>query len=113
LAKAAIAAGSAVLLARAQLEVSDLGSVVIAGGFGSFIIAKSARRIGLLPQVSLERIIAIGNAAGRGALDVLLLEGEARMVEQVRERAQYVELSSSALFNECYVEQMMFTEGNP
>lgn len=113
LAKAAIAAGSAVLLARAQLEVSDLGSVVIAGGFGSFINAKSARRIGLLPQVSLERIIAIGNAAGRGALDVLLLEGEARMVEQVRERAQYVELSSSALFNECYVEQMMFTEGNP
>ncbi|MGB4408018.1 MAG: ASKHA domain-containing protein [Sphaerochaeta sp.] len=110
LAKAAIAAGSAVLLTEAQLGISDLGSVVIAGGFGSFINVKSARRIGLLPQVETEKIIAIGNAAGRGALDVLLLEDEARYVEQIRERARYVELSSSDLFNECYVEQMMFME---
>jgi len=111
LAKAAIAAGSAVLLAEAHLEVSDLGSVVIAGGFGSFIDAISAQRIGLLPQVALGKIIAIGNAAGRGALDVLLSEEEACNVEQIRERAQYIELSSSALFNEYYVEQMMFMEG--
>lgn len=113
LAKAAIAAGSAVLLIEAGLEVSSLGSVVIAGGFGSFINARSAQRIGLLPQVSLERIIAIGNAAGRGALDVLLLEGEGRNVEQIRESSRYIELSSSELFNEQYIEQMMFMEGNP
>ncbi len=112
LAKAAIAAGSAVLLTEAQLDVSSLGSVVIAGGFGSFINASSAQRIGLLPQVSLDRIIAIGNAAGRGALDVLLVEDEGRNVEQIRKRARYIELSSSELFNEQYVEQMMFMEGN-
>jgi len=111
LAKAAIAAGSAVLLAKAHLEVSDLGSVVIAGGFGSFIDARSAQRIGLLPQVELGKIIAIGNAAGRGALDVLLREEGSGGVEQIRESAQYIELSSSALFNEHYVEQMMFMEG--
>ncbi|MBI9094022.1 MAG: DUF4445 domain-containing protein [Sphaerochaeta sp.] len=111
LAKAAIAAGSAVLLAEAHLEVSSLGSVVIAGGFGSFINATSAKRIGLLPQVETEKIIAIGNAAGRGALDVLLIEEESCNVEQIRESAHYVELSSSALFNEYYVEQMMFMEG--
>lgn len=113
LAKAAIAAGSAVLLTEARLEVSLLGSVVIAGGFGSFINARSAQRIGLLPQVPLEKIIAIGNAAGRGALDVLLAEGEGWNVEQIREGSRYIELSSSELFNEQYVEQMMFMEGNP
>ncbi len=111
LAKAAIAAGSAVLLTEAHLEVADLGSVIIAGGFGSFINATSAQKIGLLPQIALEKIVAIGNAAGRGALDVLLIEDEASQVEQIREKAQYIELSSSALFNEYYVEQMMFMEG--
>ncbi len=110
LAKAAIAAGSAVLLTQAELEVSDLGSVVIAGGFGSFINATSAKRIGLLPHVADEKIVAIGNAAGRGALDLLLIEGEASQVEQIRVQAQYIELSSSALFNEYYIEAMMFME---
>ncbi|HKL57843.1 MAG TPA: ASKHA domain-containing protein [Sphaerochaeta sp.] len=112
LAKAAIAAGAAVLLSEAQLDVSALGSVVIAGGFGSFINAVSAKRIGLLPQIATEKIIAIGNAAGRGALDVLLMEEEAANVELIRERAHYIELSSSSLFNEYYVEEMMFMEGS-
>jgi len=59
----------------------------------------------------LGKILAIGNAAGRGALDVLLREEGSSGVEQIRESAQYIELSSSALFNEHYVEQMMFMEG--
>lgn len=111
LAKAAIAAGSAVLLAEAGLAPSDLGSVIIAGGFGSFINTTSAKRIGLLPDVANEKIIAVGNAAGRGALDTLLIEGEAYAVEQIRKAAHYIELSSSALFNEYYIDEMIFPEG--
>ncbi len=112
LAKAAIAAGSAVMLAEAHLGLSSLGSVSIAGGFGSFINARSARQIGLLPDVELENIIVVGNAAGKGALDMLLIDEEASKVEQIRERAHYIELSSSAVFNEQYVRQMMFMEGD-
>ncbi len=112
LAKAAIAAGTAVMLAEAQLGLTSLGSVCIAGGFGSFINASSARRIGLLPDVGLEKILVVGNAAGKGALDMLLIDEEASRVEQIRNRAHYIELSSSPEFNEQYVRQMMFLEGD-
>lgn len=110
LAKAAIAAGSEVLLQEAHLEVSQLGSVIIAGGFGSFINTQKARRIGLLPPVDIDKIITVGNAAGRGALDVLLVENIGQRVEEIRTSAHYIELSTSPLFNELYVEQMFFGE---
>jgi len=110
LAKAAIAAGSMVLLKASHLDALQLGSVVVAGGFGSFINKEKARRIGLFPFIELDKIIAVGNAAGKGALDVLLLEGEACKVEEIRTGAHYIELSTSALFNEYYVEQMFFGE---
>ncbi|MDA3822171.1 MAG: ASKHA domain-containing protein [Bacteroidales bacterium] len=110
LAKAAIAAGSEVLLKEALLDESRLGSVIIAGGFGSFINIERARRIGLFPYVELDKILTVGNAAGRGALDVLLIEGEAQKTEEIRTSAHYIELSTSQLFNEYYVEQMMFGE---
>ncbi len=112
LAKAAIAAGSAVMLAEAQLGLPSLGSVCIAGGFGSFINARTAIQIGLLPDVGLEKILVVGNAAGKGALDMLLIDEEASRVEQIRNRAHYIELSSSPEFNEQYVRQMMFLEGD-
>jgi uncharacterized 2Fe-2S/4Fe-4S cluster protein (DUF4445 family) len=110
LAKAAIAAGCEVLLHENHLDVSSLDSVIIAGGFGSFIHIEKARRIGMLPPISLDKISAIGNAAGKGALQVLLIEGEDEQVEEIRTRSQYIELSTSKLFNELFIEQMMFGE---
>ena len=112
LAKAAIAAGCEVLLHENHLDVSSLDSVIIAGGFGSFIHIEKARRIGMLPPISLDKISAIGNAAGKGALQVLLIEGEDEQVEEIRTRSQYIELSTSKLFNELFIEQMMFGECN-
>lgn len=110
LAKAAIAAGSEVLLQEAHLSSSQLDAIIIAGGFGSFINIQKAKEIGLIPSMSLDKVKTVGNAAGRGALDVLLVEGEEQKVEEIRKRAHYVELSSSPLFNEVYVEKMMFEE---
>ncbi len=86
LAKAAIAAGCALLIEHSKLEVNDIESVIIAGGFGSFINTRNARRIGLLVDIQLDKIIAVGNAAGRGALDVLLFDGEAENVENIRKK---------------------------
>jgi uncharacterized 2Fe-2S/4Fe-4S cluster protein (DUF4445 family) len=41
--------------------------VIIAGAFGTYIDVASAMTIGLLPQVPLERVTQVGNAAGMGA----------------------------------------------
>ncbi len=110
LAKAAIAAGSEILLMEAGLKVSDIDMVVIAGGFGSYIDSTNAQRIGLLPPVGTGKIVTAGNAAGKGALGVLMHTGEAEQVEVIRRCAHYIELSSSLVFQERYVEQMFFGE---
>ncbi len=110
LAKAAIAGGCELLLKEAHLEASQLDSLLLAGGFGAFINIEKARRIGLLPPIELDKITAVGNAAGKGALSVLLYMGDDEKVEEIRKRAKYIELSTSPLFNELFIEQMMFGE---
>lgn len=110
LAKAAIAAGCRILLNEANLEVEELDEVIVAGGFGSYVDSANAQRIGLLPKVAVEKIVSAGNAAGKGALMVLMLDGQSEKVEKIRRQAHYIELSSSLAFQEEYVEQMFFGE---
>jgi len=110
LAKAAIAAGADVLLKEAGLSSDDLDMVVIAGGFGSYIDIAHAKRIGLLPSVSTEKIVTVGNAAGKGALAVLMHHAAAEEVERLRRETRYLELSSSLEFQQRYVDHMYFSE---
>lgn len=110
LAKAAIAAGAQVLLDAAGLASDDLEGIVIAGGFGSYIDIASAQRIGLLPPVPPSRISVVGNAAGKGALELLMFDGVETQVEQIRTTMAYIELSSSPAFQQQYVSHMYFGE---
>ncbi len=108
LAKAAIAAGIDTLLKTADLSLEDLGRIIIAGGFGSFIALSSALKIGLLPAIGKKPIKAVGNAAGKGACMAACDETVLRRIETLRQNAIYVELSASALFQERYIEHMLF-----
>jgi len=110
LAKAAIAGGIATLLITQNLEPSDVATFILAGGFGSFLDRESAARIGLFPREFLHVTRGMGNTAGEGAA-IALCSAEARAtLESIRKRCEYVELSSSLVFNEQFVEQMMFEE---
>jgi len=109
LAKSAIRAGAETLLQLQGKTAGDLTDLVIAGGFGSFIDKQSALHIGLLPQVPLEKISHVGNAAGAGAALCLTDAGEA-VLEQFNEKCTYLELSSSREFMENYVDYMAFDE---
>jgi len=110
LAKAAIAAGAQVLLDAAGLTNDDLEGMVVAGGFGSYIDIASAQRIGLLPPIPASRISIVGNAAGKGALELLMFEGTQAHVEQIRTAIAYIELSSSPAFQQRYVSHLYFGE---
>jgi uncharacterized 2Fe-2S/4Fe-4S cluster protein (DUF4445 family) len=110
LAKAAIAAGVQVLLDAAGLACNDLDGIVIAGGFGSYIDIASAQRIGLLPPLPLSRISVVGNAAGKGALELLMFDGVQDRIEQIRTAITYIELSTSPVFQLQYVSHMYFGE---
>ena len=109
LAKSAIRAGAETLLQLQGKTAKDITSLVIAGGFGSFLDKRSALHIGLLPQVPLEKIVHVGNAAGAGAALSLADAGEAAL-QAFDKKCTYLELSSSKEFMENYVEYMAFDE---
>lgn len=109
LAKAAIRAGVETLLETRSLKYSDIGEVLIAGGFGAFMDVKSACAIGLLPPALLNSTRHVGNAAGAGA--ALSLDYSQRaLLTELTTRCGYLELSSSALFMDKYIEMMVFDE---
>jgi uncharacterized 2Fe-2S/4Fe-4S cluster protein (DUF4445 family) len=112
LAKAAVCAGVRTLLHTAGVDEESISRIVIAGGFGSHLRAESMRRIGLLPPIGVEKYEFAGNAAGAGAV-AILLGGEPREAANiVCARSSYIELSASAYFMEKYIDEMTFSEEN-
>jgi uncharacterized 2Fe-2S/4Fe-4S cluster protein (DUF4445 family) len=111
LAKAAIAAGIEVILARQNIAVAQLQRVIVAGGFGFHLDIDASRRIGLLPAgVANERIEVVGNASLAGAR-IIALQSECRKrVEQLARSATTIDLSGTADFEEAYIEHMEFPE---
>ena len=70
--KAALYAGSRILLANAELSFEDVSEILIAGNFGQSLEIEQAVRIGLLPDIARERIRFIGNSSLAGARAALL-----------------------------------------
>ncbi|MCL1888782.1 MAG: ASKHA domain-containing protein [Kiritimatiellaeota bacterium] len=110
LATAAIRAGFETLLKIAGLEADALRDVFLAGAFGNLIRPANARRIGLLPQVPLDRIRFIGNASSLGAKTALLNHAARGRAECLRAAARHVELGSLPDFQDAFVNAMLFPE---
>lgn len=110
LAKAAVCAGIWTLLDEYGIGLDDVDELMIAGGFGGHIDVRSATRIGLFPPELLPRTRAVGNSAGEGASAVLVSQEARDELSHVMEVCEYIELSTSAAFNEHYVDQMTFDE---
>jgi uncharacterized 2Fe-2S/4Fe-4S cluster protein (DUF4445 family) len=110
LAKAAIAAGVRTLLDQAGISLSEVSEVVLAGGFGSHIHAKSACRIGLIPRELEGKVRSVGNVAGAGAIAILLGKEPRESAKTICLKSEYTELSCNSFFMEAYIEEMMFEE---
>jgi uncharacterized 2Fe-2S/4Fe-4S cluster protein (DUF4445 family) len=108
LAKAAIRAGIRILKKTAGIENSQIEKLLLAGAFGNYIQKTSALRIGLLPQVPVERIHFIGNAAGGGALEILLNRTIRANCQTLARRMEYVELASRPDFQDIFADSLMF-----
>ncbi len=108
LAKAAVCAGIRVLLKEVNISPKDIQEILLAGAFGNFIDKKSAVRIGLIPNLALERIKSVGNAAGRGAEITLCSNKMRKLSKEISNEVKYIELSSRPDFQEEFVEAMFF-----
>jgi uncharacterized 2Fe-2S/4Fe-4S cluster protein (DUF4445 family) len=101
LAKAALYAGSKLLMREADVEKLD--RIVLAGAFGSYIDPFHAMVLGLIPDAPLDKVTAVGNAAGDGAR-IALLNCERRDEAQwIARSSQYVETAANMYFQEVFV----------
>jgi len=107
-AKAAIAAGSGTLLSKASVDVESLNAVYLAGSFGGGINPISSARIGLLPDVPVEKVISLGNTSAKGASGFLLHSEIRNSLNDILLSSRYIELSGSPEFTELYVDNMVF-----
>jgi uncharacterized 2Fe-2S/4Fe-4S cluster protein (DUF4445 family) len=109
LAKGAIAAGIRILIDSANiLSEEEIQEILLAGSFGNYIRTKSARQIGIIPFIPLERIKPIGNAAGQGSKRLLLSEEMRKMGEKLSQKVEYIELSSRHDFQNIFADSMFF-----
>jgi uncharacterized 2Fe-2S/4Fe-4S cluster protein (DUF4445 family) len=108
LAKAAVAGGIRVLLEQRGISASDLQSVELAGGFGSYIAPQSAVRIGMLPKECLGKIRAMGNTSLAGASMLALDEAYWDKLGKISDMCHYIELSGRPDFSTAFTDNLVF-----
>jgi uncharacterized 2Fe-2S/4Fe-4S cluster protein (DUF4445 family) len=108
LAKAATRTGIDLLLEKAGIQATEVEQFVIAGAFGSYINIESAVRIGLLPDVPLDRFTQVGNAAGVGVRMVLTSTEQRARAREIAARCDYVELGFMDTFRKTFIGRIGF-----
>jgi uncharacterized 2Fe-2S/4Fe-4S cluster protein (DUF4445 family) len=108
--KGSIATGIKVLMDVMGVSAADLDEVLLGGSFGSYLNPESAKIIGLVPAVDVDRILSVGNTAGEGAKMALLSFRERQVAFELPDKMEYVELSGRADFNDAFVSVLQFPE---
>ena len=101
LAKAALYAGTKLLMAHRKVERVE--RVVLAGAFGSFISPLHAMILGLIPDCQLDKVVAVGNAAGDGARFALLNRGLRLKAVELARWVQHISTPLESSFQDEFV----------
>jgi uncharacterized 2Fe-2S/4Fe-4S cluster protein (DUF4445 family) len=104
LAKGALYAGAKLLMNRSGIQSVD--RIILAGAFGSYIDPKYAMVLGLIPDCDLEKVTAVGNAAGDGARIALLNRGKRREAQEIAHWIRYIETAIDPDFQKEFVDAM-------
>ena len=106
LAKAAIYSGATILMRHLGVRASQIQRVFLAGAFGTYVDPQSAVIVGMYPDVPLERVQFVGNAAGSGARMALLSREVRANADRIAQRIEYVELAADPSFQREFTEAM-------
>jgi uncharacterized 2Fe-2S/4Fe-4S cluster protein (DUF4445 family) len=106
LAKGALYVAARTLLKAAGLDRPD--KLILAGGFGSIIDKTRAMVIGMIPDLPLEDVYAVGNAAGDGARIALLNVDKRREAAEVARMVRRYELPADPEFQNGFMLAMNF-----
>ena len=115
LAKAAIRAGVKMLLKSCGMKEEELSGIYLAGAFGSYLDVAAAQQIGLIPNISKDKIKAVGNGALQGAFCVLRhlyeqgrVEEEMANLEKIARDTTHISLAEQSEFSSMYLEAVNF-----
>lgn len=108
LAKGAILSGFITLLKAENMEISDLNSVIIAGGFGSHLKKEDITGVGILPKQASDLINYVGNSSLIGAYMALMNNEIINEMEKLSEEIQYIELSTTENYERTFAKAMQF-----
>ncbi len=106
LAKGAMCAGAQILMK--ELGVKSVDRVIVAGAFGNYIDKVSALIIGLVPDVPLDRIESVGNAAGVGARIALISREKRAEANEIARKVDHIKLAVHPDFEKEFSMAMYF-----
>jgi len=96
LAKGALYTGAKLMMKR--LGIEKLDRVVLAGAFGSHINKEASMVLGLFPDCEIEKVYAVGNAAGDGSRMALLNRHKRTEANERARWVEFVEIATDPLF---------------
>ena len=107
-AKAAIYAACNILVRHLDLDFEKVKKIFIAGGFGTSLNIESAVRIGLLPDLPLERFVFVGNTSLSGARSMILSAQASETSSAIAAKMAYFELSTEPAYMDEYMAALFF-----
>ena len=106
LAKGALYTGCKILMKRHGITKVD--KVILAGAFGSYIDKEASMVMGMFPDCDLDKVVAVGNAAGDGARVALLSRKSREEANETARQIKYIELTVDPSFQTEFMEAMHF-----
>lgn len=106
LAKAALRAGIDLLCEHSG--ITQLASIRLTGAFGAHLNPTHTMLLGMIPDAPIENVQPVGNAAGIGAVRMLLSNHQKAEIEQTVRTIEKIETATEPRFQELFVNAMAF-----
>jgi uncharacterized 2Fe-2S/4Fe-4S cluster protein (DUF4445 family) len=106
LGKAAIHSGLEIMMDK--MKLAEIDRLLLAGAFGANMSIRNGRFIGMFPEIPLNRIDPVGNAAGTGAIQLLTDMRARKKVEEIIRKTSHIELSSEKDFQKRFIAALDF-----
>lgn len=104
LAKGALFTGAKLMMQK--MGVEKLDRVELAGAFGSHIDREASLTLGMFPDVPIDKVIVVGNAAGDGARMALLNKGKRKEADERARWVEFVEIATEPAFEKEFMQAM-------
>ncbi len=104
LAKGALYTGAKLMMKK--LGITKLDRVILAGAFGSHIDREASLTLGMFPDCTIDKVYAVGNAAGDGSRMALLNRSKRKEANERARWVEFVEIATDPAFEKEFMMAM-------